>query len=90
VFGLNRPRFEAVLASLVYTTKVAGKTKTLQLRPGALLSKIEREVSEYKHFRATSERVIEVSEQLCNARPTVAAQEKKRLSSANIRIDITP
>ena len=61
-----------------YTTKVAGKTKTLQLRPGALLSKIEREVSEYKHFRATSERVIEVSEQLCNARPMVAAQEKKR------------
>jgi hypothetical protein len=61
-----------------YTTKVAGKTKTLQLRPGALLSKIEREVSEYKHFRAISERVIEVSEQLCNARPMVAAQEKKR------------
>ena len=61
-----------------YTTKVAGKTKTLQLRPGALLSKIEREVSEYKHFRATSERVIEVSEQLCNARPLAATQEKKR------------
>ena len=61
-----------------YTTKVAGKTKTLQLRPGALLSKIEREVAEYKHFRATSERVIEVNEQLCNARPDAAAQEKKR------------
>ena len=44
-----------------YTTKVAGKTRTLQLRPGARLSKIEREVAEYKHFRATSERVIEVN-----------------------------
>jgi hypothetical protein len=60
-----------------YTTKVAGKTKTLQLRPGARLSKLEREVAEYKHFRATSERVIEVNEQLCNARPDAAAQEKK-------------
>jgi len=61
-----------------YTTKVAGKTKTLQLRPGALLAKLEREVAEYKHFRATSDRVIEVNEQLCNARPEAAAQEKKR------------
>ena len=61
-----------------YTTKVAGKTRTLQLRPGARLSKIEREVAEYKHFRATSERVIEVNEQICNARPEAAAQEKKR------------
>ena len=60
-----------------YTTKVAGKTKTLQLRPGALLSKLEREVAEYKRFRATSERVIEVNEQLCNARPDAAAQGKK-------------
>jgi len=61
-----------------YTMKVAGKTKTLQLRPGPLLSKIEREVAEYKRFRATSERVIEVNEQLCNARPDAAVQEKKR------------
>ena len=61
-----------------YTVKVAGKTKTLQLRPGALLSKIEREVAEYKHFRATSERVIEVNEQLCNARPDAAAQQEKK------------
>jgi len=74
-----------------YTVKVAGKTKTLQLRPGALLSKIEREVAEYKHFRATSERVIEVNEQICNVRPGAApaAQEKKRrlprVSSAKSR-----
>jgi hypothetical protein len=61
-----------------FTVKVEGKTKTLQLRPGPLLSKIEREVAEYKRFRATSERVIEVNEQLCNTRPDAAvAQEKK-------------
>ena len=74
-----------------YTVKVAGKTKTLQLRPGALLSKIEREVAAYKHFRATSERVLEVNEQLCNTRPDAAvAQEKKthlaRRSTAKSRL----
>lgn len=63
-----------------YTTKVNGKTKTLQLRPGSLLSKIEQEVAEYKRFRATSDRVIGVNEQICNARsvPGSDTQEKKR------------
>jgi hypothetical protein len=65
-----------------YTTKAQGKTKTLQLRPGPLLSKIEREVAEYKKFRALGDRVIEVNEQICDARPVeLAAQpEKKRRS----------
>jgi hypothetical protein len=70
-----------------HTTKVNGKTKTLQLRPGALLSKIELEVAEYKKFRATSERVIGVNEQICDARAVPAAdpQEKKRRSPPTAR-----
>lgn len=70
-----------------HTTKVNGKTKTLQLRPGALLSKIEREVTEYKRFRTTSDRVIEVNEQICNARGVAApeAREKKRRSPRTSR-----
>jgi hypothetical protein len=65
-----------------YTIKVGGKTKTLQLRAGPLLSKIEREVSEYKRFRALCDRVIEVNERICDARPVAQAaqQEKKRRS----------
>ena len=65
-----------------YTTKVNGKTKTLQLRPGGRLSKLEQEVAEYKKFRATSERVLAVNEQICSARalPEAALQEKKRRS----------
>ena len=65
-----------------YTTKVNGKTKTLQLRPGVRLSKLEQEVAEYKKFRATSERVIGVNEQICDARalPEADPQEKKRRS----------
>jgi hypothetical protein len=66
-----------------YTIKVDGKTKTLQLRPGTRLSKLEQEVAEYKKFRATSERVLDVNEQICNARalPEADLQEKKRRSS---------
>ena len=63
-----------------YTTKVNGKTRTLQLRAGPRLSTLEQEVAEYKRFRATSERVIEVNEQICNARlgQTAEARKKKR------------
>ena len=61
-----------------YTTKVRGKTKTLQLRAGPLLAKIEREVAEYRRFRAAGDRVVEVSEQLCDARPVEEAQQRKK------------
>ena len=52
-----------------FTTKVAGKTKTVQLRAGARLDKFQRKVDVYKEFRALSERLIEVNEALCEARP---------------------
>jgi hypothetical protein len=63
-----------------YTMSVGGKTRTVQLRAGPRLSAIEREVAEYKRFRATSERVIDVNEQICNARwlETSEAQSKKK------------
>jgi hypothetical protein len=63
-----------------YTMSVSGKTRTLQLRPGPRLSAIEQEVAEYRRFRATSDRVIEVNEQICNARWLQApeAQSKKK------------
>jgi uncharacterized protein DUF6788 len=52
-----------------YTTKVKGKTVTIQLRSGPLLTKIEREVEAYRRFRALSDELIEVNEKICNARP---------------------
>jgi hypothetical protein len=63
-----------------YTMSVGGKTHTLQLRPGPRLSAIEQEVAEYRRFRATSDRVIEVNEQICNARwlQTPETQSKKK------------
>lgn len=65
-----------------FTTKVDGKTKTLQLRPGPVLTKIESEVQTYRGFRATCERLVDVNEALCDVRPmNGASAEKKRRSS---------
>lgn len=52
-----------------YTTKVEGKTKTLQLRPGPRLTKIEREVETYRRFRLLTQQLLNVNEEICNARP---------------------
>ena len=52
-----------------FTTKVEGKTKTVQLRAGPRLDKFQREVDVYKQFRALSEKLIEVNQALCEARP---------------------
>ncbi|MEO8214120.1 MAG: DUF6788 family protein, partial [Myxococcales bacterium] len=56
-----------------FTLKVAGKTKTRQFRPGPALSKVEREVAEYRDFRATCDRLLDVNETICNARPVADA-----------------
>ena len=62
-----------------FTTKVDGKTKTLQLRPGPVLSKIEGEVETHRRFRSTCDRLLEVNEAICDARPVEASSvEKKR------------
>ena len=52
-----------------FTKKVEGKTKTLQLRQGPRLSKIEREVEAYKEFRKTCDELVKVSEKICDLRP---------------------
>lgn len=67
-----------------FTKKVEGKTRTLQLRPGPLLEKIEREVTAYRVFRETCERLVLVNEALCDRRPVEPARapEKKRRSAS--------
>jgi len=49
--------------------KVAGKTRTVELRAGARLDKFQREVDTYKEFRALSDKLIAVSYAICAARP---------------------
>lgn len=60
------------------TKKVDGKTKTRQLRPGPMLTKIEREVETYRTFRDTCNRLIEVNEAICDARPVEVSDTLKK------------
>ena len=60
-----------------FTNKVEGKTKTLQLRPGPRLTKIEREVETYKRFRVLTQQLLEVNEGICNARPEEPAADSE-------------
>ena len=66
-----------------FTVKVDGKTKTLQLRPGPMLTKLELEVDAFRDFRSTCDRLFDVNESICDARPLEAASEdeKKRRRS---------
>jgi hypothetical protein len=74
-----------------FTTKVDGKTKSLQLRPGPLLSKIEREVDTYRSFRANCDRLLDVNEAICDARPVEdPGPQKKRRSSPRSRPKSSP
>ena len=60
-----------------FTTKVAGKTRTVQLRPGSRRDKFQREVDAYKQFRALSEELFAVNEAICEARPEPARMAER-------------
>jgi hypothetical protein len=61
-----------------FTTKVAGTTKTVNMKPGPRLAKFEREVRAYRHFRALTEQLLEVNEAICEARPEEPAESSER------------
>jgi len=61
-----------------FTRKVDGKTKTLQMRPGPLLTKIEREVEVYQTFRGTCDRLVAINENICDTRPIDVSEEGKK------------
>jgi hypothetical protein len=64
------------------TRKVEGKTVTETFSSPAALTKAQREVAEYHHFRELGGQLLEVNEQICRLRPVeepvLLAQEKKR------------
>jgi hypothetical protein len=53
----------------IFTRKVGGKTKTINMRPGARLDKIKGEVEEYQRFKHICRQLVEVNERICEARP---------------------
>jgi len=59
------------------TCKVAGKTKTRQLRAGPVLEKVRREVHAFHHFRELSERLIQSYEGICEHRMSRSLNSRK-------------
>jgi hypothetical protein len=58
-----------------FTRSVEGKTVNVHLKPGPLLDKTEREVANYKQFLSQVEQIVEVNEEICEARPISALAE---------------
>ena len=78
----------------ILSKKVAGKTAATHFRRGPALDKAQREVANYKRFRGLVEEIVEVNEQICEARPVAAlaadqppaeAEGKKKGSSRSSR-----
>jgi len=61
-----------------FTTKVAGKTKTVQLCAGTRLTKFQREVETYRRFRSLTAELLAINEAICNARPGEAGEPSER------------
>lgn len=53
----------------ILTKKMAGKTVAEYFKPGPALDKAQREVGNYNRFRGLVQEVVEVNEQICEARP---------------------
>lgn len=68
-----------------FTRKVRGKTQTVQLRPGPLLSKLQTEVQAYRDFRQRCEEIVALSEKICQARP-VEESGKGELKKKSYRL----
>jgi hypothetical protein len=70
-----------------FTTKVDGKTRSVQLRAGSRLAKFQREVDAYRRFRALTDSLFGVNEAICDARPQEheAADERTRLKKTSSR-----
>ena len=63
------------------TRKVKGKTVTETFSSPSSLAKAQREVAECQRFRELGEQLLDVNEQICEARPVEensASAEKKR------------
>ncbi len=54
----------------ILTKKIDGRTVSLHLKAGPELDKVAAEVANYKHFKEIVGQIVEVSETICDARPS--------------------
>ena len=56
-------------------TKVDGRSRAKNLRPGPELAKVRAEVSNHLRFRELVQRIVQTSEEICDRRPVVTFEE---------------
>lgn len=61
----------------MWTRSVDGKTEGHQVARGAQLDKVAREVANYKAFMSHVDQIVEVNEQICEARPISPLSEDR-------------
>jgi hypothetical protein len=55
-------------------TKVEGRSQAKNLKPGAELAKARAEVATHLRFRELVQKIVQVSEQICDRRPVVTPE----------------
>jgi hypothetical protein len=61
-------------------TKLGGKSQAKNLKPGAELAKIKEEVANHLRFREVVQKIVAISEQICEKRPLSKEAERPDLS----------
>ena len=56
-------------------TKVEGRSHAKYLRPGAALIRLQAEVKTHLRFREMVQRIVEISEEICDKRPAAQPEE---------------
>ena len=61
-------------------TKVEGRSRAKYLRPGAELIRLQAEVKTHLRFREMVQRIVEISEEICDQRPAAQADRADQVA----------
>lgn len=84
----HQPNHSAHGPNFRLTRKVKGKTVTETFTTPAELQKAQREVEAYHHFRELSQKLLDLNERICRARPVEQGRipwKKKRRKQSSRR-----
>lgn len=65
-----------------FTRSAAGKTVNMHLGPGPELNKVRAEVDHHREFVTIFQRIVDVNEAICDARPVPPLAAEASLSSS--------
>lgn len=76
-----RPEHHGHGPQYLLMTKVEGKSQAKNLKPGAELVRIKEEVANHLRFRELVQKIVELSEQICDQRSVAKADESPDLAT---------